>query len=120
VTSVPSEILRRACTAPESFARQAARTPRADAVVCGNAAISYAELDVRANALGAHLRRLGVGRDVVVGLCMERSIAAVAGALGIMMAGGAYLPIDPAHPKERLAFQLADAGAGVVVAAAGA
>ena len=64
-----------------------------------------------ANQLAHHLRGLGVGPEVVVGLCVERSLAMMVGLLGILKAGGAYLPLDPDYPPERLAFMLADAGA---------
>ena len=100
---------------PALFAAQAARTPEATAVVFGDERLSYAELDRRANRLAHHLRGLGVGPEVVVGLCVERSPAMVVGLLGILKAGGAYLPLDPDYPQARLAFMLADAGAGVLV-----
>ncbi|MDB5095513.1 MAG: Non-ribosomal peptide synthetase component [Candidatus Eremiobacteraeota bacterium] len=106
-------------SAPALFALAAARCPTAEAVVFGTAAMSYAELSARSTVLSEHLRSLGVKRDVVVGLCMERSIAFVVGALGIMKAGGAYLPLDPSHPSDRLSFQLADADAPIVLIANG-
>ena len=73
------------------------------------------ELDARANQLAHHLRALGVGPEIVVGLCVERSLEMVVGLIGILKAGGAYLPLDPDYPRERLAFMLADAGAPVLV-----
>ena len=73
------------------------------------------ELDARANQLAHHLRALGVGPEVVVGLCVERSLDMIVGLVGILKAGGAYLPLDPAYPAERLAFMLEDAGAPVLV-----
>jgi nonribosomal peptide synthetase DhbF len=104
-----------ATTVPALFAAQARRTPDATALVFGDARLSYAELDRQANQLARHLRRLGVGPETVVGLCVERSAAMVVGLLGILKAGGAYLPLDPSYPAERLAFMLGDAGAAVLV-----
>src|SRR6195256_4627052 len=102
-------------TLPELFAAQALRTPAATAVVFADATLSYRELDERANRLAHHLRAQGVGPEVVVGLCLERSPEMVIGLLAILKAGGAYLPLDPAYPRERLAFMLEDAGAPVLV-----
>ena len=108
-----------AATLPELFAAQAERTPDAAAVVFADATLSYRELDERANRLAHHLRGRGVGPEVVVGLCLERSPEMVIGLLAILKAGGAYLPLDPAYPRERLAFMLEDAGAPVLVTHSG-
>jgi len=99
----------------ELFEEQAARAPDAVAVVFEEDTLSYGELDRRANQLAGHLRSLGVGPDVVVGLCLERSLEMIVGLLGILKAGGAYLPLDPDYPPDRLGFMLADAGAPVLV-----
>ena len=104
-----------AATLPELFAAQVARTPDAVAVVFEDDSLSYGQLDARANQLAHHLRALGVGPEVVVGLCLARSLDMIVGLLGILKAGGAYLPLDPDYPRERLAFMLADAGARVLV-----
>jgi amino acid adenylation domain-containing protein len=100
---------------PQLVADRAATMPDAVAVVAGTDLITYQELDARANRLGNYLRLQGVGPDVVVGLCLERSIDVVVGALAVLKAGGAYLPLDPAHPAERLHFMLADAQVPVLV-----
>ncbi len=71
--------------------------------------MTYGELNERANRLGRHLQSLGVGPEVLVGLCLERSIEMIVGLLGVLKAGGAYAPLDPAWPRERLAFMLEDA-----------
>ena len=102
-------------TLSELFAEQAAQTPDAIAVVHEDESLTYRELDRRANQLAHHLRALGVGPEVVVGLCVERSPAMLVGLMGILKAGGAYLPLDPGYPAERLAFMLEDAGAPVLV-----
>ncbi|MET0335926.1 MAG: amino acid adenylation domain-containing protein, partial [Rhizobacter sp.] len=94
---------------------QVARTPHAMAVRCEQQALSYAELDARANRCAHYLRELGVGPDVVVGVLMERSIELMVALLAILKAGGAYLPLDPAYPDARLAFLLDDAGVPVVL-----
>ncbi len=101
------------------FEARAARTPGAIAVVGGDEALTYDELNRRANRLAHHLRERGAGRDVPVGLCVERSPAMIVGMLGILKAGGAYLSLDPADPPARLAAMLADARAPLLVTEAG-
>ncbi|HJX28997.1 MAG TPA: amino acid adenylation domain-containing protein, partial [Thermoanaerobaculia bacterium] len=95
-------------TVHELFAEQAARTPEAVAVACEGQSLTYAGLNAQANRLACHLRRLGVGPEVLVGICAERSLDLIVGLLGILKAGGAYLPLDPSLPVERLAFVVAD------------
>ncbi len=99
----------------ELFEAQAARAPDAVAAVYGEHRLSYGELNQRANQLAHHLRSLGVGPEVHVGICVERSVEMVIGLLGILKAGGAYVPLDPTYPKERLAFMLRDTRAPVLV-----
>ena len=77
--------------------------------------LSYAALDAHANRLAHHLQSLGVGPETVVALCVERSPEMLIGFLGILKAGGVYLPIDAGYPRERLEFILADAGVAVLV-----
>jgi len=105
----------RDCRIHELFEAQVARTPDAVAVVWGDQALTYAALNRRANQLAHHLRRLGVGPDGLVAVCLERTGDLVAALLGILKAGGAYLPLDPAYPTDRLAFMLADAQPRVVL-----
>ncbi|HEX7243883.1 MAG TPA: amino acid adenylation domain-containing protein, partial [Longimicrobiaceae bacterium] len=97
------------------FEAQAARTPEAVAVVFQAESLSYRALNARANRLAHHLRGLGVGPEVRVAICVERSLEMVVGLLGILKAGGAYVPLDPAYPAERLAYMLADSGAPVLL-----
>ncbi|MEU7019345.1 amino acid adenylation domain-containing protein [Streptomyces sp. NPDC046203] len=97
------------------FAVQAARTPDAVAVVFGDEEVTYRELDIRAGRLARHLRDLGVGRDVPVGVCLERGTELIVALLAVLRAGGAYVPLDPEHPSERLEFVLTDTAAPVVV-----
>ncbi|MGW1659427.1 condensation domain-containing protein, partial [Streptomyces atratus] len=101
------------------FEAQVARTPGAVAVVSGGAEVSYAELDARANQLARHLVAKGVGAESFVGVCLERGIESVVALLAVVKAGGAYLPIDPGYPAERIAYMLADAKPVVVLASAG-
>jgi len=100
---------------PELFEAQAARTPDAVAVIYEDTRLSYGELDRRSNQLAHHLRKLGVGPEMVVGLCVERSLEMVIGLLGILKAGGAYLPLDPGYPADRLAYMVSDAKVPVMV-----
>ncbi|MEO3811589.1 amino acid adenylation domain-containing protein [Sphaerisporangium sp. B11E5] len=102
-------------TVPELFARTAAASPRATALVCGGERAGYAELDTRVTRLASALRRRGVTRGDVVGVCLGRSIDAVTALLAVWRAGGAYLPLDPEYPDERLAFLVRDSGARLVV-----
>jgi amino acid adenylation domain-containing protein len=102
----------------ELFEAQVDATPGAPALVAGPARLTYAELDRRANQLAHHLRRRGVGPDVVVGLCCPRTADLVVALLGILKAGGAYVPLDPAYPPRRLAQILGEARAAVVVTVA--
>ncbi|HEU4556305.1 MAG TPA: non-ribosomal peptide synthase/polyketide synthase [Longimicrobium sp.] len=99
----------------ELFEAQAERTPGAVAVVFAGEELTYAELNRRANRLAHHLRALGVGPDVRVGICMERSLEMVVGLLAVLKAGGAYVPLDPGHPAERLAYVLADSAPAAVL-----
>ncbi len=89
---------------------QVQATPDAPALVFGTTTLTYAELDARANRLAHALREQGVGPDVLVGICVERSIEMVVGLLAILKAGGAYVPLDPEYPQERLAYMIEDSG----------
>jgi amino acid adenylation domain-containing protein len=99
----------------ELVTEQALRRPQAIAARCGGAELTYAELDDRAMRLAWRLRDLGVGPEVLVGICVERSLAMVVGLLAILKAGGAYVPLDPAYPPDRLAFMLGDTRAPVLI-----
>ncbi len=94
---------------------QAARTPERVAVADGDRHLPYGELTRAAAALAGRLRALGVGPETVVGVAAERSLELIAGLLGVLAAGAAYLPLDPDYPADRLAFMLADSGAEVVI-----
>ena len=96
-------------------ARQAARTPDAVAVTSWPHELTYAELDQRANRLANHLRALGAGPESMVGVCLHRRVELVVALLAVWKAGAAYVPLDPAHPQERLAWIVADTGASVVL-----
>jgi amino acid adenylation domain-containing protein len=99
----------------ELFEAQVARTPDTVAVAFEGRQLTYRELNARANQLGHHLRALGVGPDVLVGLCVERSLEMIVGILGILKAGGAYVPLDPNYPKDRLAMMIDDSRAPVIL-----
>jgi natural product biosynthesis luciferase-like monooxygenase protein len=94
---------------------QAARTPDHVALVCEDQSLSYRELDRRSNQLARRLASLGVGPDVLVGLCTERSIEMMVGLIAIQKAGGAYVPLDPTYPKDRIAYMVEDAKAPVLL-----
>ncbi|MCW5317887.1 amino acid adenylation domain-containing protein [Nostoc sp. KVJ3] len=97
------------------FEEQVERTPDAVAVVFENQQLTYHGLNTRANQLAHYLRSLGVSADVLVGICVERSLEMVVGLLGILKAGGAYVPLDPEYPQDRLSFMLEDAQVGVLL-----
>jgi amino acid adenylation domain-containing protein len=99
----------------ELFQWQARRTPDAVALVFQDQHLTYRQLDQKANQLAHHLRKLGVGPDVLVAICLERSLEMIVGLLGILKAGGAYVPLDAMYPKERLAFMLGDTQARVLL-----
>ncbi|WP_433360229.1 non-ribosomal peptide synthetase [Streptosporangium sp. CA-115845] len=102
-------------TLPELVAVQAARTPDATAVECGTDSMTYAELRAAVDRLAGRLRAEGVGPGALVAICAERSPATLVGLLAVARAGGAYLPLDPGHPEERLRFVLEDSGAGLLL-----
>lgn len=97
------------------FEDQVRRTPDAIAVVFEDQSVTYRELDQRANQLARHLQTLGVGPEVLVGICMERSLEMVVALFGVLKAGAAYVPLDPSYPQERIAFMVQDSGARVIV-----
>jgi amino acid adenylation domain-containing protein/FkbH-like protein len=99
----------------QRFEEQAKRTPANVAVSYEGQALTYSELNGRANQLARYLQRMGVGPDALVGLCVERSLDMVVAILGILKAGGAYLPLDPRYPKDRLGFMVEDAKPTVVL-----
>jgi amino acid adenylation domain-containing protein len=99
----------------ELFEAQVERTPEAVAVLYEDERITYDELNRRANQTAHYLCRLGVGPDALVGLMMERSIEVIIAMLGVLKAGGAYLPLDPAYPSERISFMLEDAAVNVLL-----
>ncbi|MBF6570846.1 MAG: amino acid adenylation domain-containing protein [Candidatus Binataceae bacterium] len=102
-------------TIHELFEAQVERTPDAIALVFEDQQLSYCELNVRANRLAHSLRKLNVGPEVAVGVCLERSLEVVVSLLGILKAGGVYLPLDPAYPKQRIGFMLEDSKAAVLL-----
>ncbi|MEG4207119.1 amino acid adenylation domain-containing protein [Microcoleus sp. Pol7_A1] len=97
------------------FEAQVQKTPDAVAIVFEYRQLTYQELNQQADRLADYLRKLGVRSEVLVGICVERSIEMVVGLLGILKAGGAYVPLDPAYPQERLAFILSDAQVSVLL-----
>jgi amino acid adenylation domain-containing protein len=102
-------------TVVEQFEQQVQRTPSAPAFVFGQEQWTYATLNQRANQLAWHLRELGVGPETPVGILMERSPEMVLAVLAVLKAGGAYLPLDPAYPPDRIRYMIEDAGAQVLL-----
>ncbi|CCK25060.1 CDA peptide synthetase I [Streptomyces davaonensis JCM 4913] len=95
--------------------QQAALRPDAEAVYCQGETLTYAHLDASANQLARRLKLLGVGRDVPVGVCLERSLDMVVAVLAVLKAGGAYVPVDPKLPEDRMAFMIEDSGLPVMI-----
>ncbi len=110
----PCDSLHDACV-HQLFEAQVARTPEALALEHNGQALTYRQLNRRANQLADHLQELGVGPEVRVGIAVERSPELVIGLLGILKAGGAYVPLDPAYPLDRVAFMLQDCQASVLL-----
>ena len=97
------------------FEQQVERTPESVALVFEGESFTYAQLNRRANQLAHYLRRFGAGPEVRIGICIDRSPDMIASVLGILKAGAAYLPLDPAYPSERLAYMVKDAGVSLLV-----
>ena len=99
----------------ELFEAQAERAHDAVAVTCEGECVTYGRLERRANQLANFLQACGVGPEMMVGICIKRSLDMVIGLLGTLKAGGAYMPLDPTYPKDRLAFMLKDGGVEVLI-----
>ena len=97
------------------FEDQVAKTPSNVAVVFGNSQLTYTELNEKSNQLAHYLQGRGVKPETLVGICVERSLEMIIGLLGILKSGGAYVPIDPAYPEDRISYMLEDAGCGIVL-----
>ncbi len=97
------------------FQGQVGRTPEAVAVAFNEERLSYEELNRRSNQLAHHLRSIGVGPEVLVGILLERSAELIVGILGVLKAGGAFVPLDPTYPEDRLGFMLDDAGSSILL-----
>ncbi len=97
------------------FEMQVDESPCSPALAFEGNTMTYEELNKKSNQLARKLRDMGVGRNNIVGLLTERSFEMIIGILGIMKAGGTYLPIDPAYPVGRICFMLEDSGAGIVL-----
>ncbi len=102
-------------TIPQLFEEQVQKTPDAIAVAFGQQQLTYHQLNCHANKIAYHLKSLGVVPEVLVGICVERSVEMVAGLLAILKAGGAYVPLDPNYPQERLSYMLEDASVSVLL-----
>ena len=100
---------------PELFEEQVVRNSESVAVIYGEQQLTYQQLNARSNQLAHYLRKRGVGPEVLVGICVERSLEMLIGLLGILKAGGAYVPLDPGYPLQRVAFMLEDSQARMVL-----
>ena len=101
--------------AHELFEQQVERAPEAIAVVAGGQTLTYRELNKRANQVAHYLRKRGVGPDVLVGVCIGRSLELAVALLGVWKSGGAYVPLDPTYPEDRLAFMATDSSVRVLL-----
>ncbi|QBQ55216.1 non-ribosomal peptide synthetase [Nitrosococcus wardiae] len=117
--SVGSEAYARGVTLAELISAQAVRAPEAEALVSGEERVSYGELEARSARLGRWLRAQGVGAETVVGVLLERGVGMIASFLGILKAGGAFLPLDPDYPEERLGYMLRDSGVELLLSESG-
>src|SRR5262249_44827883 len=99
----------------ELFLEQMERTPEAVAVIYEEERLTYHELNERAGRLAHYLGDLGVGPEVVVGICMNRSLDLIVSLLAVLKSGGAYLPLDPSYPRRRLTFMIEDAAVTVLL-----
>ena len=99
----------------QAFEHQVQRTPEAVALVCNDQSLTYAALNARANRVAHVLIGMGVGPGMLVGLCVQRSLDLLVGALAIQKAGGAYVPMDPAYPADRIALYIEDSACPVIV-----
>src|ERR1051325_2179604 len=104
-----------AWTVPDAFRRQVAATPDAVALLSGNERWTYAELEARATQLARTLRARGVRQETAVGVCVQRSVDSIVAALGVLQAGGTYVPLDPDYPFDRIEYLAQDAGAPIIV-----
>ncbi|CAM1366010.1 non-ribosomal peptide synthase/polyketide synthase [Tenacibaculum xiamenense] len=102
-------------TVVDAFVEQVLKTPEAIALIYKNDGLTYRELDERSNQLANYLDNLGVQSNTFVGICMERSIEMLVAILGVLKSGGAYIPIDPAYPNDRIDYMLGDAGINIVL-----
>ena len=107
--------IERQTTLQELFEEQVAQQPDSVAIVCEGIQITYRELNQRANQLAYYLQKEGIYPEKFVGICLERSSNVIVGILGILKAGGVYVPIDPAYPKERINYILEDAQASILL-----
>src|SRR5512138_3213677 len=97
------------------FDAQVTESPNATALICGEQKLTYQQLDERADRLAGYLVSLGVEPNELVGVCISRSLDMVVAILAVVKAGGAYIPLDPAYPPERLSFILEDASTNIVI-----
>ena len=99
----------------EIFEKLAGEMPQKEAVCCRGEALTYGELNRRANRLARFIQKKGLGEKSIVGVCTQRSIGAIVGILAALKAGGAYMPLDPGYPEERIRYMIEDSGAGIII-----